>query len=44
LILWATRLDARRLELVDGPLALDSTPGVALVRICAERCGVLLQP
>lgn len=42
-VLWATRLDPAAAEILSGPLALRSAPGVQLVAGVAEACGVLLE-
>ena len=44
LILWGTRLEPSRLELLEGPYRLDDGQGLALVRLACEQLGVLLEP
>jgi RES domain-containing protein len=41
-ILWGTRLDPARLEVLEGPYQLDGPHGLALVRAACEQLGVLL--
>lgn len=42
-ILWGTRLDPGAAEILSGPVALSSAPGIRLVARAAEACGVLLE-
>ncbi len=44
MILWGTRVESARLELVEGPYPLDDGQGLALVRLACEQFGVLLAP
>lgn len=43
-ILWETRLDPDAMDILEGPIELDSAPGVLLVQQACEQLGIVLSP